>query len=203
MRDIRPYRVCRSRTARLPHRAVRNRRFHATIVAQCLQQALPWCRYSLRPFAGRLHGVTQSLIDGAPRREVRSPVKIGKHHAIATAAAIRCVTATPPSSPMCRGRVLRLRYLGERWRGSPRPAAVHAQGQPLTAAGAACGRYLPERLRAGETGPDLFRHACLMGLEGMVSKHRESLYRGGRFRHWIKVKNRQHPAFARVRDQFS
>jgi ATP-dependent DNA ligase len=32
----------------------------------------------------------------------------------------------------------------------------------------------------GEIGPDLFRHACLM--EGMVSKHRESLYRGGRFR---------------------
>ena len=31
----------------------------------------------------------------------------------------------------------------------------------------------------GEIGPDLFRHACLMGLEGMVSKHRESNYRGG------------------------
>jgi bifunctional non-homologous end joining protein LigD len=45
-------------------------------------------------------------------------------------------------------------------------------------------------------------HACLMGLEGMVSKHRESLYRGGRFRHWIKVKNRQPPAFSRVLDQF-
>ena len=54
----------------------------------------------------------------------------------------------------------------------------------------------------GEIGPDLFRHACLMGLEGMVSKHRESTYRGGRFRHWIKVKNRQHPAFSRVQDQF-
>ena len=25
----------------------------------------------------------------------------------------------------------------------------------------------------GEIGPDLFRHACLMGLEGMVSKHRD------------------------------
>ena len=54
----------------------------------------------------------------------------------------------------------------------------------------------------GEIGPDLFRHACLLGLEGLVSKHRESLYRGGRFRHWIKVKNRQHPAFSRVQDQF-
>jgi bifunctional non-homologous end joining protein LigD len=26
----------------------------------------------------------------------------------------------------------------------------------------------------GEIGPDLFRHACLLGLEGRVSKHRES-----------------------------
>ncbi len=25
----------------------------------------------------------------------------------------------------------------------------------------------------GEIGPDLFRHACLMGLEGMVSMHRD------------------------------
>jgi bifunctional non-homologous end joining protein LigD len=41
-----------------------------------------------------------------------------------------------------------------------------------------------------------------MGLEGLVSKHRNSLYRAGRSRHWIKVKNRRHPAFARVRDQF-
>ena len=54
----------------------------------------------------------------------------------------------------------------------------------------------------GEIGPDLFRHACLMGLEGLVSKHRESPYRGGRFDRWVKVKNRQHPAFSRVMDQF-
>ena len=52
----------------------------------------------------------------------------------------------------------------------------------------------------GEIGPDLFRHACLMGLEGLVSKHRDSPYRGGRFDRWIKVKNRQHPAFSRVMD---
>jgi bifunctional non-homologous end joining protein LigD len=37
----------------------------------------------------------------------------------------------------------------------------------------------------GEIGPDLFRHACLIGLEGVVSKHRESTYRGGRSDHWI------------------
>ena len=45
----------------------------------------------------------------------------------------------------------------------------------------------------GEIGPDLFWHACLMGLEGLVSKHRESPYRAGRCNDWIKVKNGQHP----------
>jgi bifunctional non-homologous end joining protein LigD len=54
----------------------------------------------------------------------------------------------------------------------------------------------------GEIGPDLFDAACRMGLEGLVSKHRERAYRGGRCNQWIKVKNRAHPAFARVRDQF-
>ena len=52
----------------------------------------------------------------------------------------------------------------------------------------------------GEIGPDLFRHACLLGLEGLVSKHRESLYSGGRSARWIK--NRRHPAFHRVQDRF-
>ena len=54
----------------------------------------------------------------------------------------------------------------------------------------------------GEIGQDLFRHACLMGLEGLVSKHRDRPYRTGRSPRWIKVKNRQHPAFSRVQDQF-
>ena len=54
----------------------------------------------------------------------------------------------------------------------------------------------------GEIGPDLFRHACLMGLEGLVSKHRDRPYRSGRSPHWVKVKNRQHPASRRVMEQF-
>jgi bifunctional non-homologous end joining protein LigD len=39
-------------------------------------------------------------------------------------------------------------------------------------------------------------------LEGLVSKHRDSTYRAGRFNRWIKVKKRAHPAFSRVLDQF-
>jgi len=38
------------------------------------------------------------------------------------------------------------------------------------------------------------------GLHSHRHKHRKSAYRGGRFRHWVKVKNR-HPAFSRARDQ--
>jgi bifunctional non-homologous end joining protein LigD len=54
----------------------------------------------------------------------------------------------------------------------------------------------------GEIGPDLFRAACRMGLEGLVSKHRDRPYRGGRSKHWIKVKNRKHPAMNRVMESF-
>jgi bifunctional non-homologous end joining protein LigD len=54
----------------------------------------------------------------------------------------------------------------------------------------------------GEIGPDLFRHACLMGLEGLVSKHRERPYRGGRSPHWIKIKNRSHDSIERVKEAF-
>ena len=55
----------------------------------------------------------------------------------------------------------------------------------------------------GEIGPDLFRHACLMGLEGLVSKRRDRPYRSGRSKDWIKVKNRAHPAVERVMDSFA
>jgi ATP-dependent DNA ligase len=55
---------------------------------------------------------------------------------------------------------------------------------------------------AGEIGPDLFRAACDMGLEGLVSKRRDRPYRGGRSKDWVKVKNRNHPAMERVKDAF-
>ena len=51
--------------------------------------------------------------------------------------------------------------------------------------------------------PDLFRAACDMGLEGLVSKRSDRPYRGGRSNDWIKVKNRQHQAFERVKESFA
>ncbi len=54
----------------------------------------------------------------------------------------------------------------------------------------------------GEFGPALFRKACEFGLEGIVSKRRESRYRAGRCPDWVKVKNRKHPAIDRIKDSF-
>jgi bifunctional non-homologous end joining protein LigD len=39
-----------------------------------------------------------------------------------------------------------------------------------------------------------------MGLEGIVSKHRERDYGAGRSAHWIKVKNPNSPAMVRAKD---
>lgn len=44
------------------------------------------------------------------------------------------------------------------------------------------------------------RHACLMGLEGLVSKHKDRPYRVGRSPHWVKVKNPTSPAMLRAKD---
>jgi bifunctional non-homologous end joining protein LigD len=41
----------------------------------------------------------------------------------------------------------------------------------------------------GNDGEAIFRHACLMGLEGIVAKRRNKPYRSGRSPDWIKVKN--------------
>src|SRR5262245_12991057 len=49
---------------------------------------------------------------------------------------------------------------------------------------------------AGEIGPDLFRAACEVGLEGLVSKRRDRPYRGGRQGFWVKVKNRRIPRWS-------
>jgi len=42
-----------------------------------------------------------------------------------------------------------------------------------------------------------------MGLEGLVCKRRDRPYQAGRSKHWIKVKNREHPAMERVMDALS
>jgi bifunctional non-homologous end joining protein LigD len=41
----------------------------------------------------------------------------------------------------------------------------------------------------GEEGEAMFRHACRLGLEGIVSKRATSRYKSGRCLSWVKVKN--------------
>ena len=42
----------------------------------------------------------------------------------------------------------------------------------------------------GEIGPDSWQ----MGIEWLVSKRRDRPYQAGRSKHWIQIKNGQHPA---------
>ena len=53
---------------------------------------------------------------------------------------------------------------------------------------------------AGAIGPRLFEQACKMGLEGIVSEHRERSYKAGQSPHWIKVKNPKSPAMLRAEE---
>jgi bifunctional non-homologous end joining protein LigD len=52
-----------------------------------------------------------------------------------------------------------------------------------------------------EDGPLVFAHACKLGLEGIVSKRRDSPYSSGRSRHWIKSKNPHAPAVKREAEE--
>jgi bifunctional non-homologous end joining protein LigD len=40
-----------------------------------------------------------------------------------------------------------------------------------------------------DDGEAVFNHACRMGLEGIVSKRKDSPYRSGRSPDWLKMKN--------------
>ncbi|MFZ0152260.1 MAG: DNA ligase [Xanthobacteraceae bacterium] len=50
-------------------------------------------------------------------------------------------------------------------------------------------------------GDIVFQHACKLGCEGIVSKRLGSLYRSGRSRHWLKIKNPKAPAVIREAEE--
>ncbi len=50
-------------------------------------------------------------------------------------------------------------------------------------------------------GETVFRHACKLGLEGIVSKRRDSAYRSGRSPDWLKMKNSDAPAVKREEEE--
>ena len=47
----------------------------------------------------------------------------------------------------------------------------------------------------------MFGHACKLGLEGILSKRKDSLYSSGRTAHWIKSKNPNAPAVKREAEE--
>jgi ATP-dependent DNA ligase len=50
-------------------------------------------------------------------------------------------------------------------------------------------------------GETVFRHACKFGLEGIVSKRKDSAYRSGRSPDWLKMKNAEAPAVKREAEE--
>jgi ATP-dependent DNA ligase len=50
-------------------------------------------------------------------------------------------------------------------------------------------------------GGVIFKHACALGCEGIVSKRLGSPYRAGRSAHWLKVKNLAAPAMPRLEEE--
>jgi bifunctional non-homologous end joining protein LigD len=65
--------------------------------------------------------------------------------------------------------------------------------------GARPGLHFAEHL--AHPGDVVFRHACRMGLEGIVSKRLGSRYRSGRTRDWLKFKNPDAPAVRREAEE--
>jgi ATP-dependent DNA ligase len=52
-----------------------------------------------------------------------------------------------------------------------------------------------------DDGASVYRAACQLGCEGIVSKRLGSLYRAGRSKHWAKVKNPNAPAVKREAEE--
>jgi bifunctional non-homologous end joining protein LigD len=52
-----------------------------------------------------------------------------------------------------------------------------------------------------DDGAVVFRHACKLGLEGIVSKRKGSPYRSGRSPDWLKIKNPEAPAVKREAEE--
>jgi ATP-dependent DNA ligase len=80
------------------------------------------------------------------------------------------------------------------------PLEVRKATLASVVAKAAPGLRLNEHLEHDD-GETVFRHACKMGLEGIVSKRKDSPYRSGRSPDWLKMKNPEAPAVKREAEE--
>jgi bifunctional non-homologous end joining protein LigD len=86
---------------------------------------------------------------------------------------------------------------GEDWR--PRPLEERKAMLASLLANAPAGIHYSEHLDGD--GATIFAHACKLGLEGIVSKHREHPYRSGPSKVWLKIKNPEAPGVRRFEDR--
>ena len=83
---------------------------------------------------------------------------------------------------------------------------VDIRGQPLEERKRRLRQLLkkPDGIRLSEDldgdGATIFRHACKLGLEGIVSKRRDAPYRSGRSKTWLKMKNPDSSAMKRLEE---
>jgi bifunctional non-homologous end joining protein LigD len=83
-----------------------------------------------------------------------------------------------------------LEFDGEDWR--PKPLGERKAKLAKILAKAPPGIQYTEHIDGD--GAAIFAHACRLGAEGIVSKHREHPYRPGPSKAWLKTKNRRRPA---------
>jgi hypothetical protein len=102
-----------------------------------------------------------------------------------------CLGSTPIAGPLTRGEQ---ELNGDDLWGDP--LAMRKATLERMLASAAPGIRFNEHLDHDD-GPLVFHHACKLGLEGIVSKRRDSVYSSGRSAHWIKSKNPNAPATKR------
>jgi bifunctional non-homologous end joining protein LigD len=86
---------------------------------------------------------------------------------------------------------------GEDWRGRPLEERKAMLEQLIAAAPPGIGYC--EHLDGD--GTTIFAHACKLGFEGIVSKHRESPYRAGPSKTWLKIKNPAAPGVLRFKNE--
>jgi bifunctional non-homologous end joining protein LigD len=80
------------------------------------------------------------------------------------------------------------------------PLAVRKATLASLVAGTSAGLRFNEHMETKD-GPLVFQHACKLGLEGIVSKRKDSRYRSGRTPDWIKSKNPNAPAMKREAEE--
>jgi bifunctional non-homologous end joining protein LigD len=91
---------------------------------------------------------------------------------------------------------IRIRSACTEYRRLSLPTAKERNGKLETLLSHSTGVRFSEHIEGD--GAIIFKHACKMGLESIVSKRRDLPYRSGRVKNWIKVKNPASPAMLRI-----